>query len=141
MATRSTVKITYPGSESQTFYHHYDGYISGVGRKLARLFRNGHDTFKSIIQGLDSEFEPTEHHTEHGDIQYHYNVILSKSKNDGKLIVRYLEVWQRSLTYTGDYTEWAKETYTLQKFRDDVAYHIRVVRERIRGLGTTKIFT
>ena len=79
MATRCSIKIIGDDNKVQFFYHHYDGYPSGVGIDILTYLeeRNqDYDFDKMVIDinsgfvGADPTYEPSE--DIHGDENYVY---------------------------------------------------------------------
>ena len=77
MATRSNVVITNNKGEKFYLYHHYDGYPSGVGAKLNKVFKRS-SNFRSanecanFINTIDHSYEHTANL--HNDIEYLYTI-------------------------------------------------------------------
>lgn len=89
MSTRSNIILVTPDNKAHQFYHHYDGYLSGVGEELRckLVYSLGMNTLikdKSLYDFLivevtkDSDYEDESKHEMndvnylHGDIEYLY---------------------------------------------------------------------
>lgn len=91
MSTRANIKLHDAKGNRLCVYHHYDGYLKGVGRKLERILHsipkdenNSLPPHLQTIQGLadylhsqDDLFEPG---FEVGDPEYIYEINLSTHK-------------------------------------------------------------
>ncbi len=105
MSTRCVVKITV-GKSRKLYYHHYDGYLSGVGYELFsryamfyegsrfgewyaewRVTKTSQDCNPS--KDIDCSYEPEEWGTTHDDIEFLYELDFN-SHRFGKR--RYLSV-------------------------------------------------
>lgn len=99
MSTRANVLIVTPEGNIQQYYHHCDGYFSGVGEELRKTFilaigtrtistSDNTDSLYTIFTSLleeNSEYEKEELMSQndsiqiHGDIEYCYLLDFSKS--------------------------------------------------------------
>lgn len=100
MSTRSNVIIKQDGKFKSQYYHHCDGYPSGVGNDLHRilceLFERGKldcDSFRKNLEG-SYEYEDVDYPSPHGDIEFLYTidfistgVILTTEDSRGNLLI------------------------------------------------------
>lgn len=79
MSTRATIKIVKNDCNSETLYHHYDGYPEGVGNELdmflKKIYSNNEkvDTptqLAQLINEYDNSYQLNE--TQHGDEEFAY---------------------------------------------------------------------
>jgi hypothetical protein len=89
MSTRSNIILVTPDNKAHQFYHHYDGYLSGVGEELRKhlVYSIGmntiikdvslYDILVSELAGDDEyedeyKFDLNAHNKIHADIEYTY---------------------------------------------------------------------
>jgi hypothetical protein len=89
MSTRSVIRIKGDGKKVD-LYHHYDGYIEGVGFDLLDMFyKNGELKFgfienvvNNLIKKENDCYEWTPY--KHGDIEYFYTIDVDKNELTAK---------------------------------------------------------
>ena len=93
MATRSNVVVINNKGDKEFIYHHYDGYPSGVGAELNKMFKKN-STFGSVKECADhiknSDFQYMATECLHADIDYLYTINI----DDKTIKCEYVDNWE-----------------------------------------------
>lgn len=110
MSTRANVLLVTPNNQVHQFYHHYDGYLHGVGEELRKMFLYSIGmnylikdmSIYGILLGeiLDCEgyvdedvYNLKDHNNLHGDIEYLYVI-----KDDEMFMVNEWDLCDKFIT-------------------------------------------
>lgn len=107
------------------FYHHYDGYMVGVGKELYQAlvdtvenFDENEGLFPQLEQNIQNQhtlglYEPEHNNPDaHGDVEFIYTIVFAEDDVIVAVETRHL----------GEDAEehWASQAYTIESFKEEI---------------------